>query len=267
MRFGSLLMLPLLAMPLIGLACSDDEEEAIVATSADVRERFDMLVSVFEKDTPVPDYAYIENLGDGRGYTCGWMGLVTNEYEVDDLVHAYTIAVPGNGLSGYLTELDRLAAANSGETTGLPGFENAWRAASSDPLFQDEYDGIVDADYFEPAMGHLQTLGFSSNLAKFILYDAIIQHGEGDDPDGLPAMISRTNLRVTPSAATEATWCSAFLDVRYETLTNPADASTAAVWLESRPRVDVQRGLIAAGNWKFDPPIVVDNGTWNATIN
>jgi hypothetical protein len=41
-----------------------------------------------------------------------------------------------------------------------------------------------------------------------------IQHGTGNDPDGLPALVSRANDRAgNPSATGETAWLTAFFDV------------------------------------------------------
>ncbi len=40
-------------------------------------------------------------------------------------------------------------------------------------------------------MGHAERLGVSQPLTLLNLYGAIIQHGNGDSLDGLPAMIER----------------------------------------------------------------------------
>src|SRR6266508_3815804 len=44
----------------------------------------DELVSVFENATTEPAYDYVEDLGDGRGLTCGKIGFTTSSTEVRD---------------------------------------------------------------------------------------------------------------------------------------------------------------------------------------
>ena len=269
MVFKTLLFLGLLILPCSQIACmgDDEEEDPVVVTAGDVRERFDMLLCVFENDDPSPDYATTVNLNDGRGYTCGWVGLTSSEAELADLVRSYTAQVPGNPLAPYQATLNNLAATGSDDVSGLAGFPVAWAAAAADAVFQDQYDGVVDDLYFNPAMLYMGYYGFTTNLTKFILYDAIVQHGEGDDPDGLPAMITRTNALVAPSAATEQTWCSTFLTIREATLTNPANVDTKDAWNASLPRIEIQRRLLAAGNWPFNGPLEIDYYYTPCTIN
>ena len=81
------------------------------------------MVSVFENGTPEIQYAYIENLDDGRGYTAGRAGFCTGCGDLLTVVQSYTAQVPDNPLATYLPTLTRLAAASDDSTNGLDGFE------------------------------------------------------------------------------------------------------------------------------------------------
>jgi chitosanase len=73
-----------------------------------------------------------------------------------------------------------------------------------------------------------------------VLYDSIIQHGDGDDPDGLPALLKRTEKAVggTPKRGIdEKKWLESFLKIRRQDLENPHAKDTQKVWRESVDRV------------------------------
>src|SRR5881227_4365703 len=50
-------------------------------------------------------YKYIEDIGDGRGYTAGIIGFCSGTGDLLQVVEHYTDAEPGNILAGYLPAL------------------------------------------------------------------------------------------------------------------------------------------------------------------
>jgi chitosanase len=153
---------------------------------------------------------------------------------------------------------------------GLDGFAAAWIAAARDSRFRTAQDDIEDRLYFIPAMSRADALHLATPLARAEVYDAIIQHGEGDDADGLPALLAKTAKRVngTPaSGVDEKRWLDAFLTVRRADLAHASDASTRAAWAESVSRVDAVRAVAKGGNYDLHGPIVVHAGDVDGTID
>jgi chitosanase len=223
----------------------------------DQRRRADQLISVFENSTTEIQYGYAENINDGRGVTAGRAGFTTNDGDALKVVRAYTAVSPDNPLARFIPELERLAAAGSGDTSGLPegDYIAAWKQAAEDPAFRQVQDDQVDQRYFTPAMNRADQLGLTTALARAELYDASIQHGNGSEYDALPALIDRTDAKVgTPSAAGERAWLDAFFDVRIDDLNNPANSSTADEWRKSVDRVECLRRIAATGNYDLDGP-------------
>src|SRR5687768_10865837 len=194
---GHLLCMSLLAIA----ACTQAPEEEVVPSltngglSAVQKRRAEQITSVFENDTIELQYAYIENINDGRGYTAGRAGFTSATGDLLEVVERYTVAVPGNGLAVFLPTLRQRAASNSDDVTGLAGLPAAWVAAAADPTFRNTQDAVSDENYYLPAVEHGRELGLKTALAIAALYDASIQHGDGDDPDGVPAMIARATAR------------------------------------------------------------------------
>jgi chitosanase len=237
--------------------------------TADQKRRAEQITSIFENDTIELQYAYIENINDGRGYTAGRAGFTTATGDLIVVVERYTAEVPGNGLAVYIPRLVELAEQVSDSTEGLEGLPQAWMQAATDPRFRAVQDAVVDELYYRPTVEHWQQLGLITALSLAALYDADIQHGDGDDPDGLSAMLERTRARVGGTPATgvsETTWLSAFLDVRLATLSFAFNPETRAAWAMATDRPEVYRALLDDGNFDLNGPIMIETPNHMATI-
>ncbi len=234
-------------------------QQGVVFTQ-DQRLIADQIISVFENDTPDIQYGYAENLKDGRGITAGRAGFTSATGDMLEVVSNYTDLHPGNPLSVYLPRLGELAATESDSTVGLENFETVWQAEAAQLDFREVQDDIVDDVYYLPATVQAKQLGASLPLTLLNLYDAIIQHGEGDDPDGLPAMIERTTAEVggTPAdGADEKTWLLAFMTIRRSVLLDPFNHATQKEWSESVGRVDALIDLYEQAKFSLAPPLVI----------
>ncbi|MFE0172254.1 chitosanase [Streptomyces sp. NPDC059002] len=244
-----------------GAGGSDDTAEG--GFTAEQRRRADQLVSVFENGTTKIQYAYAENLDDGRGVTAGRAGFTTNDGDALQVVRAYTDQVPGNPLARFIPALERRADADGPDAEGSDAvpdadFIAAWKKAATDPAFREVQDAQVDERYFAPAARAAEKAGLSSPLALAELYDASIQHGNGSDGDALPALIERTTAKVgTPAEAGEKDWLDAFFDVRVHDLTHPVNSATADEWRTSVDRVEALRRVAASGNHDLEGPFTV----------
>lgn len=237
--------------------------------TSDQKRRAEALTSLFENSTQQLQYAFAEALGDGRGITAGRAGFTTATGDVLLVVQLYTDRSPDNPLAAYLSELKRLADAGSDDISGLDGFIDAWVQAAQDPAFRTAQDDVVDELYYRPAMQHADDLGLQTALARAALYDAIIQHGDGNDPDGLPALIQRASDAVGGNPAQgvdEKVWLLAFLKVRRADLAQAYDPATRDVWAQSVGRVDVFSQIAASGNYDLHGPIVINTPDYEETV-
>jgi len=228
--------------------------------TAEQRRRADQIISAFENSTTQIQYGYAENLHDGRGVTSGRAGFCTGTGDAVIVVEKYTQRKPGNSLAGFLPELRRLAAAGSDDTSRLPepDYITAWGEEARDRTFRDVQDEVVDDLYFNPAMRHADRAGLRTALARAQIYDAAIQHGDGEDPDSVGALVRRTNARAGGSPAAgidERAWLSAFFEVRVADLRNPANEETRDEWAASVDRVYSMQRIARTGNYDLDGPI------------
>lgn len=193
-------------------------------------------------------YGYIEDIGDGRGYTAGIIGFCSGTSDMLDLVQRYTRLAPDNPLASYLPALRRVDGTDS--LRGLGGLPEAWLAAARDPRFQQVQHELRDEMYFDPAVEQARADGLRA-LGQFCYYDAMVMHGPGDDPDSFGGIRAAALRRALPPAqgGDEVTFLHAFLDVRREAMRRE-DAH------EDTSRVDTaQRAFLQDGNLDLQLPL------------
>lgn len=194
-------------------------------------------------------YKYIEDIGDGRGYTAGIIGFCSGTGDMLELVQAYTNAEPGNVLAKYLPALKKVNGTASHSGLGS-AFVNAWKTAAKDTVFQTAQNNERDRVYFDPAVQQAEADGLRA-LGQFIYYDAIVMHGPGDDPTSFGGIrkTAMQKARTPAQGGNETTYLNAFLDARKAAmLTEAAHDDTSRVDTE-------QRVFLKAGNLDLNPPL------------
>nr|WP_237405342.1 chitosanase [Streptomyces sp. SN-593] len=194
-------------------------------------------------------YQYIEDIGDGRGYTAGIIGFCSGTGDMLELVQHYTDMEPGNPLAKYLPALEQDNGTDSHAGLGS-AFVSAWRTAAKDTVFQQAQDDERDDVYFDPAVAQAKADGLGT-LGQFAYYDAMVMHGPGDDPVSFGG-IRRTAMKKAKTPAQggdETAYLNAYLDARKAAmLTEAAHDDTSRVDTE-------QRVFLDAGNLNLDPPL------------
>lgn len=196
-------------------------------------------------------YAYIEDIGDNRGYTGGIIGFTSGTSDMLKVVQYYTQLKPDNILAKYIPALKKVVGTASHE--GLdPTFVADWKtAAKNDPIFRQAQDHERDTVYFNPSVTQAQADGLGA-LGQFIYYDAMVMHGPGDDPVSFGGIRAAAMAKAkTPAQGGDETeYLNAFLDAR-----KAAMAMEAARWNTSRIDTE-QRVFLQQGNLALDPPLV-----------
>ena len=208
------------------------------------------LVAVYENSTTTPEYGYIEDLHDGCGYTAGWVGFCTATGDLLQVVDRYDALAATNPLRKYRPELDRLVTSGSARIDGLAGFPRAWRQAARGGRFRRAQNEVAERLYLQPAIRLAQRAGLRSALAVAIFFETTVQHGTGPDPDGLPALIARTQLVAggRPGAdLSEASWLTSFNHVRLEDLLHPHNRDRLTDWPASADRARSDQRLVDRG--------------------
>jgi chitosanase len=195
-------------------------------------------------------YGYIEDIGDGQGYTAGIIGFCTGTHDLLTLVEEYTKDRPDNALAPYLPALREVDGTDSHK--GLdPGFTAAWKTEAEVSAFREAQDEKRDRVYFDPAVRLAKRDGLGA-LGQFIYYDAMVYHGPGTDPNSLGGLREAAMEEAdTPAeGGSQQTYLDAFLDIR------------AKAMRTKRPGVDTtridtaQRRFLHDGNLTLSKPLV-----------
>ncbi|OXY91176.1 chitosanase [Streptomyces diastatochromogenes] len=194
-------------------------------------------------------YGYIEDIGDGQGYTAGVIGFCTGTHDLLTLVERYTRAHPDNGLAKFLPALREVDGSDSHE--GLdPGFTAAWKAEAQLPAFRKAQDEERDRVYFDPAVRRAKLDGLGT-LGQFIYYDAMVYHGPGTGPDSFHGLRARALKQAdTPAeGGSEKNYLDIFLDIRRRAMRTKRPGVDTS-------RVDTaQRRFLYDGNLDLDTPL------------
>ena len=197
-------------------------------------------------------YTYLEDIGDGRGYTGGIIGFCSGTGDMLEVVQAYTDAEPDNPLARFLPALRDVDGTDSHEGLGRP-FVRAWHRAAKDLAFRHAQDAERDRVYFDPAVRRAKRDGLRA-LGQFIYYDAIVMHGPGSSHLSFGG-IRRTAMKHAQTPAqggSEVHYLNAFLDAR-------VDAMKAEAAHDDTSRVDTaQRVFLHQRNMTLKPPL-----TWH----
>jgi chitosanase len=190
-------------------------------------------------------YKYIEDIGDGRGYTAGIIGFCSGTGDMLELVQAYTDTEPSNVLAKYLPALKKVN--NTDSHAGLdPNFTRDWATAAKDPVFQAAQDAERDRVYFNPAVDQAKADGLRA-LGQFAYYDAAVMHGF----DGEQSIRARAIRDAKPPSqgGSETAYLQAYLNERVvEMKKEEAHSDTSRVDTE-------QRVFLNAGNLDLNTPL------------
>ncbi|MDH6547799.1 chitosanase [Streptomyces sp. SAI-041] len=194
-------------------------------------------------------YAYIEDIGDGRGYTAGIIGFCSGTSDMLALVELYTERVPGNPLARYLPALRAVDGTDSHD--GLdPDFPAAWREAAKTAQFRTAQRDERDRGYFDPAVARAKKDGLGT-LGQFVYFDAMVMHGPGEEALSFGAIRDRARKDAhTPADGGDQTaYLHAFLDARVRAMKQEAAHSDVS-------RVETaQRLFLTAGNLDLVTPL------------
>ncbi|WP_328731244.1 chitosanase [Streptomyces caniferus] len=186
-------------------------------------------------------YRYIEDIGDGRGYTGGIIGFCSGTHDMLELVELYTQRKPGNVLAKYLPALRDVDGSDSHD--GLdPGYPKDWKKAAQDPAFQQAQNDERDRVYFDPAVERGKADGIGV-LGQFAYYDALVMHGDGDDATSFSGIRKRALAKAKPPSrgGDEKTYLNAFLDARVWAM-KQEEAHSDTSRVDTAQRVFLQKG-------------------------
>ncbi|MEV6210543.1 chitosanase [Kitasatospora sp. NPDC051914] len=159
-------------------------------------------------------YKYIEDIGDGRGYTAGIIGFCSGTGDMLELVEHYTDLKPGNVLAKYLPALRKVNGTDSHSGLGN-AFTRDWATAAKDGVFQKAQNDERDRVYFNPSVQQAKADGLRA-LGQFVYYDAIVMHGPGSSSDSFGGIrkAAMKKAKTPAQGGDEAAYLNAFMDAR-----------------------------------------------------
>jgi hypothetical protein len=190
-------------------------------------------------------FSYIEDIGDGRGYTAGIIGFCSGTGDMLELVEAYTKTKPDNVLAKYLPALRKVN--NTDSHSGLdPNFTKDWKTAAADSVFKAAQESERDRVYFNPSVAQGKADGVRA-LGQFAYYDASVVHGY----EGMESVRSRALKKAKPPSqgGNETTWLNAFLDERVVEM-KKEEAHSDVSRIETAQRV-----FLRNGNFDLNTPL------------
>jgi hypothetical protein len=161
------------------------------------RQLINLLEAMGENDTTdyESQYAYVQNIKDGRGYTIGTVGFCTGTGDFIVVARCLNDLEPTNVLAKYwpgLVEIDdafytqKQNNADTSPVDKLGAFATDVAAAgTSDKTYRDCQDTMGDADYMATALAHAQARGLKGAITIGFLYDTELNFGDDDDPNGV----------------------------------------------------------------------------------
>lgn len=233
-------------------ATLEAEKKAGTIAQGILRDTVFALVSSAENSTTDynAEYGYIEDIGDGRGYTCGIIGFTSATGDLLDVVKLYIKLAPNdNPLKPYVSALE--AAVGSDTHNGLgAGFVSAWKKASKTPQMKEAQNEILNEQYMLPAVGTAQVDGLSP-LGQYIYYDALVVHGPGNDADSFGGIraVALKKAKTPAQGGNEADYLTAFLDARTKVMLKEEAHSDLS-------RINVQRTFIKEKKWDLARPLI-----------
>ncbi|KAJ2458767.1 hypothetical protein GGF42_001873 [Coemansia sp. RSA 2424] len=237
------------------------------------------ITNIYENGDADFHYNYCEDINDGRGYTSGIAGFCTGTGDAWLVIQEYHKLTGGKDkMSQFDSVLAEYAQSGNSSVTGLADYCPVWRKlGTSDKKFKKAQDTIRDSVYLSPAMVYAEKLGLRTSIAQGQLYDAGIQHGASDGPDGLGGMVKDANARVTADEAgdsgstlsingykiDEVAWLKKFLVVRANVLSNPQEPpNMSGAWTKTLYRIKSYQYAVEIKeyNWTSSARILDNDG-------
>jgi chitosanase len=213
--------------------------------------------NVFEVGHPQTDYAYVENLHDGRGYTVTSYGFCTGTGEVSRVIRRYQKVNPETDLGEYAD----MMPPDDEDTSTHSDFAEVWRnEVHSSPLLAQVCEQVANKIIYEPAMSAARSARVRLPVGKLVFYDTWLQHGGDKDEDSFQAILA-TARKLTGrrgKGTSEVDFIRNFLAARRDVLTDPGNESTTHAWRKSVPRIEALSNILECNPF-LTPPIVVSN--------
>lgn len=218
---------------------------------ADLRKIVFALVSSAENSSVnySKQYSYIEDIGDGRGYTAGIIGFTSGTGDLLEVIKKYAeLKTSNNILVKYIPALEKINGSDSLDGLGNVFVED-WKTAAKDVEMVQAQTIILDEMYLCPAVQFANQDGLSP-LGQYVYYDAFVVHGPGNDEDSFNGIRIAAQRLTNPPAqgGSERTYLVSFLEARTKIMLKEEAHSDLS-------RIETQRKFINEKNYTLKLPL------------
>jgi chitosanase len=220
------------------------------------KKAIDSVLSIFETGRlPSPSaYSTCTILTDGAGISYGKRQCTDRSGTLDKIVDLY-ISRAGKQAEELKQFVPKLATNETAKVDprNVPSWAKylmgVLKTAGTDPVMQACQDEVFDANYWVPALGHVNQIGLKTALGALVIYDTCIHSG----PGGVAIIRARFPEAAPCNGGDEKAWVSAYVNARRDWLAankNPIVQGTVY-------RMDALREIIRVGNWDLNTPLNV----------
>lgn len=212
------------------------------------------LVSIPENSTTdwQSAYTYIENIGDGRGYTCGLVGFTSGTHDLLQVVEELGKLVSTHPLVAFLPVLKRVV--NTDSTKGLEGFAKIVKTLKTDENWKKAQWTVLLKLYWNPAWSICKQYRLTSALALYIIYDTYLNFGDVNCVIRKMTTLDKAK-RLLPGTYNgkdyDLAWLTEFLKYKLEYMLRKKDVGPT-------DRVDMQQKLVDDANVDLIRPICAE---------
>ncbi len=216
----------------------------------------DSVLTIFETGRlPSPSaYATCAILSDGAGISYGKHQSTDRSGTLDKIVDLY-IAKGGKQADELKQFVPKLALNETAklDPKNIPSWAKylmgVLKTAGADPVMQAAQDEVFDANYWVPAMGHVQRIGLQTGLGALVVYDTCIHSGSG----GVAIIRARFPEAAPCNGGDEKAWVMAYIKARREWLA----ANKNPIVQRTVYRMDAFSEIARSGNWELATPLTV----------
>lgn len=216
----------------------------------------DSVLTIFETGRlPSPSaYATCAILSDGAGISYGKHQSTDRSGTLDKIVDLY-IAKCGKQADELKQFVPKLALNETAklDPKNIPSWAKylmgVLKTAGADPVMQAAQDEVFDANYWVPAMGHVQRIGLQTGLGALVVYDTCIHSGSG----GVAIIRARFPEAAPCNGGDEKAWVMAYIKARREWLA----ANKNPIVQRTVYRMDAFSEIARSGNWELTTPLTV----------
>ncbi|KAJ2844249.1 hypothetical protein IWW36_005257 [Coemansia brasiliensis] len=159
------------------------------------------IINLFQSGQTGYNFAKCEKDSSGNGYASGIVNFTTRYGDALKVIEIFKQSSDYDGeFDDYMDTLQSYADKESGSTSGLSKYCDAWeKAANSSRSFWSAQDSVAYTEYQEPALNLAKRIGVQLEITHAVMYDTAIMEGPGSGKHSLGGIYDATNAEFNAS--------------------------------------------------------------------